>query len=82
MYQRHVHQSIQSQKIEEDIQEEYQRQREYLERTVDGLKRKLSKEMSVHKSNTARTMQENVALIKEINELRRELKVRKIHARV
>ncbi|GMH45741.1 hypothetical protein BSKO_13704 [Bryopsis sp. KO-2023] len=74
IYHRHVHQSVQLQHIEEDIQQEYQRQREYLEKTVDGLKRKLNKEIEVHKTNTARIMQENVALIKEINELRRELK--------
>lgn len=75
MYQMYVHEYVPSKRIEEDIQEEYQRQRDYLERTVDGLKRKLHKEMELHKRNSARLIQENVALVKEINELRKEAKV-------
>ncbi|CAD7703772.1 unnamed protein product, partial [Ostreobium quekettii] len=74
MYHTHVHKHIQPVAVEEDIQAEYQRQRDYLEKTVEGLKRKLSKETDMHKMNTARIIQENVALIKEINELRREIK--------
>eukprot|EP00951_Prasinocladus_malaysianus_P048765 scaffold662198_cov50-Prasinocladus_malaysianus.AAC.1 len=63
--------------MEEDIQWEYNRQREYLEKTVDNLKRKLSKDMDLHRTDNMRIMQENVALIKEINELRREIKALK-----
>ena len=33
--------------VDTDIQQEYNRQRDYLEKTVDGLKRKLSKDMCV-----------------------------------
>lgn len=57
------------------IHEEFQRHRNYLERTVQGLQKKLVKDSTVFKKDSTRIMQENVALIKEINELRREISV-------
>jgi len=57
------------------IHEEFQRHRNYLERTVQGLQKKLVKDSAVFKKDSTRIMQENVALIKEINELRREISV-------
>jgi ribosomal protein S15P/S13E len=64
---------------EEDagVASEYARQRDYLEKTVNSLKRKLSKDTERHRVESMRIMQENVALIKEINELRREMKAMK-----
>ena len=56
---------------------EFQRHRNYLERTVQGLQKKLIKDSNVFKKDSSRIMQENVALIKEINELRREISVAK-----
>eukprot|EP01028_Stygiella_incarcerata_P004742 TRINITY_DN2061_c0_g1_i1.p1 TRINITY_DN2061_c0_g1~~TRINITY_DN2061_c0_g1_i1.p1 ORF type:complete len:1197 (+),score=341.87 TRINITY_DN2061_c0_g1_i1:223-3813(+) len=61
--------------VDEDVLKEYQRQIEYLERTAESLKRKLFKDQEGHKVEVSRIMQENVVLIKEINELRREMKV-------
>eukprot|EP00753_Platysulcus_tardus_P007912 PLAT15528.5.p1 GENE.PLAT15528.5~~PLAT15528.5.p1 ORF type:complete len:1278 (+),score=785.91 PLAT15528.5:80-3913(+) len=58
-----------------DPQREYNRQREYLEKSVESLKRKLAKDMQLHRNDRMRLMRENVALTKEINELRRELYV-------
>merc|ERR1740115_50884 len=58
----------------DDIHKDYQRQRHYLERSVDSLNAKLTKDMKVHKKDHQRIMQENIALIKEINVLRREIK--------
>jgi len=74
--------------LDVDIQREYNRQREYLERSVASLKTKLSKESERHKQENTRIMQENVELIRyniirhevvlihtsEINDLRREVK--------
>ncbi|XP_005410690.1 PREDICTED: cilia- and flagella-associated protein 57 isoform X1 [Chinchilla lanigera] len=57
-----------------DLQLEYARQREYLERNLATLKKKVVKEGELHRTDYVRIMQENVSLIKEINELRRELK--------
>lgn len=74
LYQKHVTDHVDEAEIDEDIQKEYNRQREYLERSVESLKRKLHKDMELHRTDNMRIMQENVSLIKEINELRREVK--------
>merc|ERR1711902_22827 len=59
------------------VHEEFQRHRNYLERTVQGLQKKLVKDQAGFKKDSTRIMQENVALIKEINELRKEISVAK-----
>ncbi|GBG61790.1 hypothetical protein CBR_g23749 [Chara braunii] len=74
MYHKYVSRAPKHKVIDDDILQEYNRQREYLERTVDGLKRKLDKDMDVHRTLNTRIIQENVSLIKEINQLRREMK--------
>merc|ERR1712054_387290 len=74
LYQRHVTEHSSSRELEADIQKEYNRQRDYLEKSVESLKRKLNKNMELHRNDNSRMMQENVSLIKEINELRREIK--------
>ncbi|KAJ3319152.1 Cilia- and flagella-associated protein 57 [Boothiomyces sp. JEL0866] len=56
-----------------DPQQEYARQREYLERTVTSLRKKQSKDQVMHKMDNVRIMQENVVLITEINNLRRDI---------
>ncbi|KAM4721643.1 cilia- and flagella-associated protein 57 [Rhinophrynus dorsalis] len=61
--------------VDADIQQEYARQREHLERSLSTLQKKLVKDTEIHRAENVRMMQENVTLIKEINELRRELKV-------
>ena len=43
LYQKHVLEPPQGAQVDVDIQKEYNRQRDYLEKTVDSLKRKLSK---------------------------------------
>ncbi|XP_073936511.1 cilia- and flagella-associated protein 57 isoform X2 [Castor canadensis] len=60
--------------LNSDLQQEYARQREHLERNLATLKKKVVKESELHRTDYVRIMQENVSLIKEINELRRELK--------
>eukprot|EP00485_Elphidium_margaritaceum_P004858 CAMPEP_0202687750 /NCGR_PEP_ID=MMETSP1385-20130828/3381_1 /ASSEMBLY_ACC=CAM_ASM_000861 /TAXON_ID=933848 /ORGANISM="Elphidium margaritaceum" /LENGTH=1277 /DNA_ID=CAMNT_0049342593 /DNA_START=35 /DNA_END=3868 /DNA_ORIENTATION=+ len=59
------------------VHDEFQRHRNYLERTIQGLEYKLVKDAAMYKKDGTRIMQENVALIKEINELRREIDVAK-----
>ena len=55
---------------------EYTRQRNYLEKTIDSLKRKLAADSEAHRADELRIMSQNVSLIRELNELRREIKVR------
>ena len=74
MYHKYVTEVTSSQVVENNVAAEYSRQREYLEKSVESLKKKLTKNQELHRSDNARMMQENVALIKEINELRREVK--------
>merc|ERR1712178_279327 len=47
--------------------------RDYLEKSVESLKRKLLKDSDVHRQDNMRILQENVARIREINDLRREI---------
>uniref|UniRef100_A0A8D1WZJ7 EML-like second beta-propeller domain-containing protein n=1 Tax=Sus scrofa TaxID=9823 RepID=A0A8D1WZJ7_PIG len=61
--------------LNSDLQQEYARQREHLERNLATIKKKVVKESELHRTDYVRIMQENVLLIKEINELRRELKL-------
>jgi cilia- and flagella-associated protein 57 len=58
-------------------QVEFNRQREYLEKSVESLKRKLAKDMELHRADNMRLMKEGVILTAEINQLRREQKVSK-----
>jgi len=76
LYQKHVQEDItESASVDADIQKEYARQREHLERSVASLRKKLAKDSEIHRADNVRIMQENVSLIKEINDLRKELKI-------
>lgn len=61
-----------------DVGGEYVRQRSYLEKTIESLKRKLAADSEAHRADELRIMSQNVTLIRELNELRREIKVRRI----
>uniref|UniRef100_A0A0G4FUD2 Uncharacterized protein n=1 Tax=Chromera velia CCMP2878 TaxID=1169474 RepID=A0A0G4FUD2_9ALVE len=73
LYKKYVKHEVKKVEFDTDIQKEANRQRDYLERSVESLKRKLSKDSEVHRQDNMKIMQENVVLIREINELRREL---------
>mmetsp|Transcript_127451 Transcript_127451/g.360642 ORF Transcript_127451/g.360642 Transcript_127451/m.360642 type:complete len:1250 (-) Transcript_127451:139-3888(-) len=73
LYKKYVPNGIKKQELDSDIQREYNRQTDYLEKSVDSLKRKLLKDSDVHRQDNTRILQENVALIREINDLRREI---------
>ncbi|KGL93039.1 WD repeat-containing protein 65, partial [Charadrius vociferus] len=77
LYSKYVQQSdtVETEAVDTDLQQEYMRQREYLERNLAALKKKVVKDQEIHQAAYTRIVQENVSLIKEINELRQELKV-------
>jgi chromosome segregation ATPase len=56
----------------DDLHADYHRQRHYLERSIDSHNAKCKKDMRVHQKEHTRIMAENIALTKEVNELRRE----------
>ena len=80
LYSKHVTSAVEGKSLDEDLQLEFARQREFLEKSIESLKRKLRKDSEAHKSDNTRLMNENVALIKEINELRREMKLARLKA--
>merc|ERR1719243_263761 len=73
IYRKYVQSEVKKIELDTDMQKEYNRQRDYLEKSVDSLKRKLQKDSEVHRIDNMRIMQENVSLIREINDLRREI---------
>merc|ERR1712193_373236 len=73
LYSKYVQTGVKKLELDTDSQKEYNRQRDYLEKSVDSLKRKLQKDSEVHRIDNMRIMQENVSLIREINDLRREI---------
>jgi len=58
---------------ENELLEEYQRQKTYLEKSVAALKGKLNKDSVVHRQDNLRAVQENMGLIRNINDLRKEI---------
>ena len=60
---------------EMDAQMEYNRQREHLERNVEALKRKITKDVDMFMGDHSRLMREGVSLTEEMNLLRREAKL-------
>ncbi|XP_030311238.1 cilia- and flagella-associated protein 57 isoform X1 [Calypte anna] len=76
LYTKYVQQldTVEMEVVDTDLQQEYMRQREYLERNLAALKRNLVKDQKIHQAAYMRIMQENVGLIKEINVLRQELR--------
>jgi len=77
LYRKYVQSGVKKLDLDTDMQKEYNRQRDYLEKSVDSLKRKLEKDSQAHRTDNMRIMQENVQLIREINDLRREINVLK-----
>jgi len=73
LYWKYVQTGMKKLDLDTDMQKEYNRQRDYLEKSVDSLKRKLEKDSQAHRIDNMRIMQENVSLIREINDLRREI---------
>merc|ERR1712118_270719 len=73
LHKKYVPNGVKRQELDQDIQKEYLRRRDYLERSVESLKRKLIKDSEVHRQDNMRIMQENVSLIREINDLRKEI---------
>ncbi|KAH8870172.1 Cilia- and flagella-associated protein [Schistosoma japonicum] len=86
LYKKHIHEDMNihlpfavDATADADIQKEFSRQREHLERSVIGLRQKLARDSEMHRSDYVRIMQENVTLIQEIDNLRTELKLSRNH---
>merc|ERR1719486_227454 len=64
LYRKYVQTGMKKLDLDTDMQKEYNRQRDYLEKSVDSLKRKLEKDSQAHRIDNMRIMQENVSLIR------------------
>lgn len=49
--------------VDADIQKDFARQREHLERSVASLKKKLTKDSDIHRADNVRIMQVNCSLL-------------------
>ncbi|KAL5113105.1 Cilia and flagella-associated protein 57 [Taenia crassiceps] len=75
LYKKHIQNDMVSEvTLNEEMQREFARQRDHLERTLAGVRKKLAKDTVIHKSEFVRIMHENMSLIEEINRLRVELR--------
>lgn len=72
---KYVTDRVRGARLDAEVSLEYRRQRQYLERSVAAVKQRLAHDAELGKNDNVRVMQENVALIKEINQMRRELKM-------
>ncbi|ESO06917.1 hypothetical protein HELRODRAFT_77033 [Helobdella robusta] len=82
MYLKHVQDDMRDYVSEDaDKKNDFARQRDHLEKTMVSLVKKHQRESNVQKTDNLRIMQDNINLIKEVNELRRELQISnvKIH---
>uniref|UniRef100_A0A8C4V989 Cilia and flagella associated protein 57 n=1 Tax=Falco tinnunculus TaxID=100819 RepID=A0A8C4V989_FALTI len=77
LYTKYVQQSnsVETEAVDTDLQQEDMKQQEYLERNLAALKKKVVKNQEIHQAAYMRVVQENASQIKEINDLRQELKV-------
>ena len=66
-------QEIKNVEIDPDIKKEYENQKRYLENSVNSLKKRLEKETQIHKEDNNNIMKENMELINQIAELRKEV---------
>ena len=60
--------------LENELKSEFALQTQFLGKNVESLKRKVVHDQEKHKSEVSRVMVENMGLIKEIHELRKEIK--------
>ncbi|NXW67652.1 CFA57 protein, partial [Hirundo rustica] len=81
LYTKYVHQSdmVGAQAEDADLQQQYKKQQETNERNLAVLRKKVVKDKEMQDTAYMRVIQENVSLIKEINDLRQELSVANAH---
>ena len=66
--------------LEEHLQVEFEAQTQFLARTVESLSHKVHDDLAAHRAEQATVMGENVQLIREIDDLRKEVKLLKLNA--
>ena len=74
LHKKYVLEEVRTNRGEADIQKQYAAERKYLEKSVNYLRIMIAKDSNNHKQEYTRYMKENVTLLQEINDLRKEVK--------
>ncbi|GBG33254.1 Cilia- and flagella-associated protein 57 [Hondaea fermentalgiana] len=74
MFQASMNDEVKSETVDVDIKREYLRQKDFLEKSADLLKRRLSTDVQRHKEENMSIMERNMGLIKEIGDLRDQIR--------
>ena len=74
LHKKYVLDEMRTSRGEADIQKQYAAERKYLEKSVNYLRIMIAKDSNNHKQEYTRYMKENVTLLQEINDLRKEVK--------
>lgn len=75
LHKKYVLEEVRTNKGEADLQKEYAANRRYLEKSVSYLRVMIAKDSNNHKQEYTRYMKENVTLLQEINDLRKDVKM-------
>lgn len=82
LHKKYVKEEVKNEQGDTDLHREYANKRGYLENNVTYLRSMLQKDQEVHKQENSRIMKENVTLLQEINDLRKEAHTLKQKLRV
>jgi len=72
LHKKYVKEEVKNQAGDTNLHLEYKNQRRYLENNVNYLRESLQKDQEVHKKENSKIMSENVYLLYEINDQRKE----------
>lgn len=73
LHKKYVKEEVKNEQGDTDLHREYANKRRYLENNVNYLRQMLQKDQDVHKQENSRIMKENVTLLQEINDLKKEV---------
>jgi len=72
LHKKYVKEEVKNEAGDTDLHREYANKRRYLENNVNYLRQMLQKDQDVHKKENQKIMSENVYLLQEINDQRKE----------
>ena len=81
LHKKYVKEEVKNEAGDTDLHREYASKRRYLENNVNYLRQMLQKDQEVHKKDHSKIMSENVILLQEINDQRKEVKALQIKIR-
>lgn len=81
LHKKYVKEEVKNEAGDTDLHREYASKRRYLENNVNYLRQMLQKDQEVHKKDHNKIMSENVILLQEINDQRKEVKALQIKIR-